>query len=208
MEGSLVAFTDGYLKLIPGFFCFFPALPVAFWIKRRRDSGRADDRWTLFALIALVHITAIIALTIFPIPIGGQEYYRVHRGMSGDNLVPFATIVNQLRHPGLSSARQLIGNMLALVPLGVYGPELWPALRDWRRFVVVAVAVGVGIELTQYVGSYIEGFSYRITDIDDAMMNATGAIAAFFIWRRLRAGRLESILARFGLESPSWLTKP
>jgi glycopeptide antibiotics resistance protein len=199
-----MAFTDGYLILIPGIFCLLPAIPVAVWILRRG----ADERWTLFAMLALVHVTAVVALTIFPIPIGGQDFYRHTRGMSGDNVVPFATIISQLQHPGLSSARQLGGNMLALVPLGVYGPELWPALRDWRRFAVVAVAAGVSIELAQYAGSLLEGFSYRITDIDDAIMNATGAVAAFFVWRWLRRGRLAAILAALGLESPSWLVKP
>jgi glycopeptide antibiotics resistance protein len=72
--------------------------------------------------------------------------------------------------------------MLALVPLGIYAPELWPALRDWRKFVLVAIAFGVGIELTQYAGSLIEGFTYRVTDVDDAIMNASGAVIAFLLW--------------------------
>ncbi len=199
-----MAFTDGYLILIPGIFCVLPAIPVALWVLRRG----ADERWTLFAMLALMHVTAVVALTVFPIPIGGQDFYRQTRGMSGDNVVPFATIVGQLQHLSLSTIRQLVGNVLALMPLGIYGPELWPALRDWRRFAVVAVAAGVSIELAQYAGSLLEGFSYRITDIDDAIMNATGAVAAFFIWRWLRRGRLAAILAALGLESPSWLTKP
>jgi glycopeptide antibiotics resistance protein len=199
-----VSFTDGYLSLIPGVFVVVAAIPVAFWVMERG----ADGWWTLFAMLALVHVTAVVALTIFPIPIGGQEYYRQTRGMSGDNIVPFATIVAQLQHLTLSTVRQLGGNVLALVPLGIYGPELWPALRDWRRFVIVAVAVGVGIELAQYAGSLMEGFSYRITDVDDAIMNATGATAAFLVWRWLRRGRLAPILAARGLESRAWLPKP
>jgi glycopeptide antibiotics resistance protein len=102
--------------------------------------------------------------------------------MSEDNIVPFATISAQLMHLSLSSIRQLVGNMLALVPLGIYAPELWPALRDWRKFVLVAIAFGVGIELTQYAGSLIEGFTYRVTDVDDAIMNASGAVIAFLMW--------------------------
>lgn len=193
-----MSFTDGYLILIPGVFVILPAIPVAIWIMRRG----ADDQWTPFAMLALVHVTVVVALAIFPIPIGGQEHYRQNPGMSGDNVVPFATIISQLQNPGLSSARQLGGNVLALAPLGIYGPELWPALRDWRRFVVLAVAVGVGIELAQYAGSLLEGFSYRITDVDDAIMNATGAVAAFFVWRRLSRGRLAEFLEARGKESP------
>jgi glycopeptide antibiotics resistance protein len=174
----MLTFTDGGLTLIPGFVVPIAAIPFAVWVLRR-DS---DPRWTIMALLALAHVTAVVALTIFPIPIGGQDFYRQTRGMSEDNIVPFATIAAQLQHLGLNTIRQLAGNVLILVPLGVYGPALWPALRDWRRFVLVAVAFGAGIELTQYAGSLIEGFTYRVTDIDDAIMNAAGAIAAFAIW--------------------------
>ena len=177
----MLTFTDGGLVLIPGFVVPLAAVPVAVWILRRE----ADPRWTIMALLALAHVTAVVAMTIFPIPIGGQDFYRQTRGMSEDNIVPYATIVGQLQHLGLNTIRQLSGNVLILMPLGVYGPALWPALRDWRRFVAVAIAFGVGIELTQYAGSLIEGFTYRVTDVDDAIMNTAGAIAAFAFWPRL-----------------------
>jgi glycopeptide antibiotics resistance protein len=177
---------DGYLTMIPSVVALLPAIPIAIWILRRG----ADQRWTLLALLALAHLSLLLALTIFPIPIAGQDYYRQTRGMSEDNIVPFATIVDQLRHLNLSTIRQLFGNVVALAPLAVYGPGLWPALRKWRRFGVVAVAFGVGIELTQYAGSLLEGFTYRVTDIDDAIMNASGAVAAFFVWRRIEPSPL------------------
>ncbi len=178
----------GHLVVIPNYFVLLPAAPLAVWILRRK----ADPRWTLLALIALGHATAIVGLTIFPIPIGGQEFYRHTRGMSGDNVVPFATIVDQLSHLSLNNLRQVSGNLLLLTPFGVYGPKLWPALRDWRRFVVVALAIGCAIEVTQYIGSTVEGFSYRITDIDDAIMNAAGAVAALLAWQRIeRSGVIE-----------------
>jgi glycopeptide antibiotics resistance protein len=180
-----MAFHDGQLTMIPSFFALFPVIPVGIWILRRG----ADWRWTMLALMALVHIDLVIALTIFPIPIAGQEIYRLTRGMSEDNIVPFGTISTQLTHLSLNNLRQLFGNVVALAPLGIYGPGLWPALRDWRKFVLVAIAFGVGIELTQYAGSVLEGFTYRVTDIDDAMMNATGAIVAFIAWRIFQRSR-------------------
>ena len=177
----MLTFTDGGLTLIPGFVVPIAAIPIAVWVLRRD----ADPRWTIMAMLALVHVTLVVALTIFPVPVGGQEYYRLTRGMSEDNLIPFATIAAQLQHLSFNNVRQLAGNVLALAPLGMYGPALWPALRDWRRFVLVAAAFGVGIELTQYAGSLLEGFTYRVTDVDDAIMNATGAIATFAVWPRL-----------------------
>jgi glycopeptide antibiotics resistance protein len=188
-----MTFTDGYLVLLPGYLVLLPAAPIAAWILRRR----AERRWTLLALLALTHVTLVVALTIFPIPIAGQDFYRQTRGMSDDNEVPFATIASQLQHLTWDTFRQLVGNALALAPLGIYGPGLWPALRDWRRFLVVAAAFGVGIELTQFAGSLMEGFTYRVTDIDDAIMNAAGAIAAFFMWRPIeRRHPIERLVER------------
>ena len=194
-----MSFTDGQLTLIPGFVALIPAIPIAIWILRRG----ADPRWTLLALLSLAHVTAVVALTIFPIPISGQDFYRHTRGMSEDNVVPFGTISRQLENLTLNNVRQLVGNMLALTPLGIYGPGLWPGLRSWRRFVLLAVAVGAAIELAQYAGSLMEGFTYRVTDVDDAIMNATGAVAAFFVWRWLeRRGLVGRWLERIAGPEP------
>jgi glycopeptide antibiotics resistance protein len=200
-----MTFTDGYLTVVPGYLMVLPAVPMAVWILRRGS----DPRWTLLALAALGHITAVVALTMFPIPIAGQEFYRQTRGLSGDNLVPFATISSQLENLTWNTLRQLVGNMLALAPLGIYGPKLWPALQDWRRLLVVAVAAGVSIETAQFVGSVLEGFSYRITDVDDAIMNATGAMVAFAIWRWVETrwpARVATVAA--AVESLAWREKP
>ena len=180
--GNATTFTDGYLTVVPGYWLLLLAIPAGLLIVRR---GWDEER-TWWALVALAHVTAVVALTIFPIPVAGQGYYRQTRGLSEDNIVPFATIVSQLGHLSLNTVRQLAGNVLALMPLGLYGPALWPDLRKPRRFVPVAVAAAVSIELAQLAGSVMEGFTYRVTDVDDAIMNATGAILAFWIWRAWR----------------------
>jgi glycopeptide antibiotics resistance protein len=190
--------TDGYLTLIPGYWFVVAALPVGWWIWRRPTGSRRKA----LELLAWLHLTVVIALTIFPIPIAGQDYYRITRGFSEDNFIPFATIAVQLHRVGLYSVKQLGGNVVLLAPFGVYGPMLWARLRDWRWFVVAAIAFGVSIELTQLAGSLLEGFTYRVTDVDDAMMNASGAVATFFVWRWAEPREpLRGWLARLGVAS-------
>jgi glycopeptide antibiotics resistance protein len=93
---------------------------------------------------------------------------------------------------------ELVGNMVVLAPLAIYGPALWPSLRSWRRFAVVAIGFSVGIELTQLAGSLLEGFTYRVTDIDDVILNSTGAVVAFFVWREMdRRGWVDRWLGRW-----------
>ena len=203
-----MTFYDGYLTLIPGYWAVLPAIPVAIWVFRRG----ADRRWTLMALLALMHVTAVVALTIFPIPIAGQDFYRQTRGFSEDNVVPFATIASQLlalvpvHHSVIQSLHmlvELVGNMLVLAPLAIYGPALWPSLRRWRRFAIVAISFSAGIELTQLAGSLLEGFTYRVTDIDDVILNSSGAVAAFFIWRAMeRRGLVDRWFGRWAEPSP------
>ena len=117
----------------------------------------------------------MVALTIFPIPIAGQDFYRQTRGLSEDNVVPFATIAWQLLHLSLNTVRQLVGNIA-----GARAARASTARTCGRR-----CATGAGscswrsrsasaIELTQFAGSLLEGFTYRVTDVDDAIMNATG----------------------------------
>lgn len=175
--------TDGYLTSIPGYWLLVPALPGAWWLWRRGTGRAVDRRRTVFALIAFAHLTVVVALTIFPIPIAGQEYYRVTRGFTEDNWIPFNTIADQLLHLRLGTIRQLVGNAIVLMPLAVYAPELWPRLHDWRWFAAAALGFALAIELAQLAGSLIEGFTYRVTDVDDAIMNTAGAVAAFFVWR-------------------------
>ena len=200
----MFSFTDGGLVLIPGFWALLPAIPIGVLIWRRGT----DRRRTLMLLLALIHIDLVIALTIFPIPIAGQDFYRNTRGLSEDNIVPFTTIYVQLlssitfQHRSLIASlhalMELVGNMVVLAPLAIYGPALWPSLRSWRRFALVAIGFSVGIELTQLAGSLLEGFTYRVTDIDDVILNSTGAVVAFFVWREMdRRGWVDRWLGRW-----------
>ena len=200
----MFTFTDQGLVQIPGFWALLPAIPIALLIWRRG----VDRRRTLMLLLALIHIDLVIALTIFPIPVGGQDFYRQTRGLSEDNIVPFTTIFAQLissipfQHRSLFASlhalMELLGNMVALAPLAIYGPALWPSLRSWRRFAIIAIMFSAGIELTQLAGSLIEGFTYRVTDIDDVIVNSSGAVAAFFIWRAAaRRGWVDRWLRRW-----------
>jgi glycopeptide antibiotics resistance protein len=77
------------------------------------------------------------------------------------------------------SFRLMVGNILAFVPLGVLLPM---ALRVRNPFLTLAtVAVGaltvsVLIEATQFLISQALGYSYRSTDIDDVVLNVSGAL--------------------------------
>jgi glycopeptide antibiotics resistance protein len=97
------------------------------------------------------------------------------------NLVPFATIWPQLHGVGSSPLRQLAGNVGLLVPLGLLGPLVMPSLRRVGRLALVALAVTVGIELVQFVGT-LAHVLLRSADVDDVILNVIGALLGWLVW--------------------------
>ena len=82
----------------------------------------------------------------------------------------------------------LLGNVLAFVPLGLLLPLLWPFFRSWHRTVLAGMLFSAGIELMQL-------FTFRVTSVDDVLLNGLGALAGYWLafpwlWqRRLAEGR-------------------
>lgn len=117
------------------------------------------------------------------------------------NIVPFVDIISGFKNSPFSFAfklklllRNLLGNIVLLLPLGVFLPMLWTKFRYFKKTIFVGVTVSLAIELIQLVFSYL-GFSGRITDIDDLMLNSIGVSMGYFIYSK--------IMARFNFLSQS-----
>ncbi len=95
---------------------------------------------------------------------------RVSR-KNGVNLVPFYSI----RHYGLV-AYQVLGNLIMLLPLGIYLPLMYKKISGFVPVVFVCLCVSVGIELMQLVTNF------RVTDIDDVILNTSGAAIGYILY--------------------------
>lgn len=95
------------------------------------------------------------------------------------NLEPFKTIdIYQ------TWGKQVLGNFVMLLPLGIYLPLIYKTLRKAYNFFVVLLIcflVSVGIELLQLATSY------RSADIDDVILNTLGGGAGFLIYQLTKA---------------------
>jgi glycopeptide antibiotics resistance protein len=90
------------------------------------------------------------------------------------NLEPFKTIDIYK-----TFGKQVLGNFVMLLPLGIYLPLLYTRLRKAYSFFAVlwiCFLISVGIELLQLATSY------RSTDIDDVILNTLGGGAGFIIY--------------------------
>ena len=111
--------------------------------------------------------------------------------------VPFATILEALgRGLTFGTLVSVVGNVVAFVPLGWLGAEALPGARTWPRALALGLAVSVGIEAAQLGIGLLAGYPYRMTDIDDVLLNVAGTALGFAAWRswdlrRMQAARRE-----------------
>lgn len=81
-------------------------------------------------------------------------------------------------------SRQMIGNAIMLLPLGIFIPLLNRKRRKFSGFFIVLLisfVVSVGIELLQLATNY------RSTDVDDVILNTAGACTGFLIYQLIKS---------------------
>lgn len=81
-----------------------------------------------------------------------------------------------------SAFLQALFNFLLLLPLGVYLRYFFQKKRFWKKALGFGFALSLFFETTQITGIYgIYNCPYRIFDVDDLILNSTGALFGFVI---------------------------
>ena len=99
------------------------------------------------------------------------------------NFIPWRTIGIYLAD--LDSGfwlRNLVGNLILLLPLGLVGPIVFPWLDRWLRVLLAAVAISLAIEVAQ------PWVPDRSADVDDLLLNVVGALLGYALISALRPG--------------------
>lgn len=90
------------------------------------------------------------------------------------------TLFNSIRHYGLLNY-QVLGNLIMLLPLGIYVPLLYKKIRSFLGVVFVCMMVSVSIELMQLITNV------RVSDVDDVFLNTLGASLGYILYRLVAA---------------------
>lgn len=131
----------------------------------------------LAAFVAMVGFAVVLSkLTLNP---SAASESLVH-----SNLRPGDSIRDYLSQPAIQdTVKQLGGNIVLGMPFGVLLPALVPPTRGLLRVMVATAVVMLLVELVQ--GALVQG---RAFDIDDVILNTTGAMLGYLILGR-RLGR-------------------
>jgi glycopeptide antibiotics resistance protein len=107
----------------------------------------------------------------------GWWHHVVHRVSIREhvNLQPFL-MFKQFR----LYSKQVLGNAVMLLPLGIFIPLLWPRLSNFFIVFFICLGVTVGIELMQLITNY------RSSDIDDVILNTAGAVVGYILFALVR----------------------
>lgn len=127
------------------------------------------------------YLFALLYVTVFAYWYPGHDEPALTWWMV--NLVPLRTIIELARPEHVTQAvRQLVGNVVMFVPLGVLLPALWARYRTPGRITLAALTASISIELLQLV-LRLTGVMSRSIDIDDVILNTAGALIGWTLWR-------------------------
>ncbi|WP_328773373.1 VanZ family protein [Streptomyces sp. NBC_00286] len=131
----------------------------------------------LVAVAAMVAFAAALAqITLQPSP--------ASEALTHTNLRPGRSLRAYLDQPELrDAAKQIGGNILLGVPFGILLPVVLPGAHGILRVIALTAVVMMLVELVQ--GALVTG---RAFDIDDVLLNVTGATAGYLLLGR-RMGR-------------------
>ena len=109
---------------------------------------------------------------------------RIDYAIRNVKLVPFETIRAYMRAISRHGIKEssipvtnLLGNFVLLMPFGVYLPLFFQKLKKWKEYIISIIVLIFLIEATQFL------LMRGIFDIDDFMLNFSGAMFGFLIWK-------------------------
>jgi len=151
---------------------------------------RLPDFVVAMRVLFVLYLGWVVGATLFPLPVDAVAA-RLDAGARGVSvgLVPLASISEVVRDGTWFAQLWILGgNVLTLAPFGFLLPFAAPRLATWRRVALAAVLFPTAIELSQFLVSMTLGYSYRVTEVDDVVLNAAGILLGFAVFSALRDG--------------------
>jgi glycopeptide antibiotics resistance protein len=163
----LIRFDENDFLIGLGVLC---GLLLVFWWQKRSFSS------LVFFSIFWVYLLVVVQTVIFPIAINTD--YSSPRILPSINLIPF--------YSGYCSIPKycivnIVGNIILTIPFG-FGINFLLRVKP-RNFLWLAAAIGFGFEFSQLVISLACRSGFRTIDINDALLNATGVLIGYILFR-------------------------
>ncbi len=131
------------------------------------------------------YIISLLAVTLFPIPIKWlNEIWNYNKDTN--NYIPFMSIIDIMSNKQLDitiKIKQIIWNIVLFIPMWFFVPLVWENKKYFKKTLLIVVLSTIWIELTQLFISFLIWFNYKITDLDDILLNSLWGIIGYFLYR-------------------------
>ena len=161
-----------WFETYPGFFC--EVLPIAllvsiiFGIAKYKNDKQTSLSTKILSCAFIAYMTGLVCLVILLDVVRNCWYYVFYHMDSGIGIRFFTFDFNMIPDFWNHINAEVIGNILMFLPFGILYP-FFDTKADWKKTVIVGVAVTVVIEILQPVFG-------RIFDINDVILNTFGVV--------------------------------
>jgi len=163
--------------------------------------SRKRQRWEFFLhLIPFgFYVLLVIGVTIFPIPLlsGSDGVTLLERTVFILSKVQWVPFHYFSQHLSRALVFEVFGNILLTIPFG-FGINFLLSIKG-PKILSLALSVGFLIEIFQLVVSLMVGVAYRTVDVSDVILNASGVIIGYILFRFI-AWLYVSFLRMFNLK--------
>jgi glycopeptide antibiotics resistance protein len=157
-------------------------------IELSKQIGNNKPMKTNLFLFFVIYLILLITFTLFD-PVWGRHGFNYFIDTNSFkyyidnavNLVPFKTIsiyINNLSYNALTKENiiyNLVGNFICMMPFALFLPLLFKSEKNFFTFFKTILIITLSIELIQFITTS------GSCDIDDVILNASGAILFFGI---------------------------
>ena len=88
-----------------------------------------------------------------------------------------------------------------LIPFGIHAPSMFRGVRSLHMTLLAGIAFSLIVETTQLAISVLLGFTYKIADIDDLILNSAGVVVGYAGFLLLRTAFDEDLTTEGAIDT-------
>ncbi|MBC1475421.1 VanZ family protein [Listeria grandensis] len=155
------------------------------WIRKKESIEKI-----VFKSFMFIYLTGVVGYTMFPIMANSmliEDTRALREGVSGINVVPFATIWEIYIYSGDMDVSQgifqVVANVIMFIPLGCLYPLCSKYKVGWKRMFLIVITLSMSIELLQLLQNILYQSAFKYVDIDDLIWNVSGGMIGYGLFR-------------------------
>ena len=173
------------LLLLLALFCYLGSILLSKFLKNNKPM-----KIYLYAIF-VIYIITLIQLTLFDSDYGrgglnifdwSKENLEVY--LENNNLIPFKTISLYISRQDRVAIINLLGNLIAFAPMGIFLPLLFKKQTKLQNFILTNIAIILAIESLQFLS--LSGHF----DIDDLILNLLGALIIYGLFKVKKVNKI------------------